>query len=316
MTQVRERFAAGFKVAALGVALGYGLCLVAFADAGAGSKARIFGVPGAAMGHGAQGYLGVDIRDVRDDEVNALKLKESLGAVILHVDHDGPAGKCGLRERDVILQMNGQVIQGEEQLRRMLKETPAGRTVTLVISRDGQQVTVSSQMANREQLEREAWEQHLKVTEPATPPDNPADTAPKGNGFLAKGSVLKGHGFLGSAYTGASVEALGPQLAEFFGTQSPGVLVNSVEVNSPAAAAGLHAGDVVVRVNASGVSSSAEWVKLMRENKGKKVAVVVLREKQEQTLTLIPDSKKRSSLEDSVERPVVALLGFSWMSRR
>src|ERR1700683_5565601 len=61
-------------------------------------------------GH-AQGYLGVDIRDVSADQMIALRLKEQRGAEIIRVDHDGPAGKAGLREHDVILQMNGKQIE-------------------------------------------------------------------------------------------------------------------------------------------------------------------------------------------------------------
>ena len=67
-----------------------------------------------------RGTWGSMWRDVSPEQVTALRLTEARGAVIIHIDHDGPAGKAGLRERDVILQMNGQVIEGEEQVRRML----------------------------------------------------------------------------------------------------------------------------------------------------------------------------------------------------
>ena len=53
------------------------------------------------------------------------------------MDHDGPAGKMGLREHDVVVQMNGAAVTGEEVLRRMLRDTAPGRTVTLLLSRDG-----------------------------------------------------------------------------------------------------------------------------------------------------------------------------------
>lgn len=275
------------------------------------------------VGHGTQGYLGVDIRDVSDDQMGVLKLKESRGAEVIHVDHDGPAGKAGLQAHDVILQMNGQVIEDEDQLRRMLRETPAGRAVTLVISRDGQQQTLTTQLENRLEVERKAGENRWRVPEPENEGGGGKSGA-SGSSFFsaaarAKSSNFIGSLILGSSYTGATVETLGPQLAEFFGSPGAGVLVHSVDANSPAAVAGLRAGDVVVRANAVKMTNSGDWMKLVRENKGKSLAVVVLRDKKEQTLTLIPDGKKRSSVEgrpefeDSVEPVVVATwMGSAW----
>jgi len=259
-------------------------------------------------GHSAQGYLGVDLRDVSEDQIAALKLKEARGAEIVGVDHDGPACKAGLQVHDVILQMNGQVIEGEEQLRRMLRETPAGRQVTFVVSRDGQQRTITTQMANREEVEREAWKKHYTVPEPAgsssaftphsgnsfLPPSKSASSATKGSHFSLGATTM----LVSSSYTGAKLEVMGPQLAEFFGAQgSAGLLVRSVDANSPAAAAGMRAGDVVVKVNSLQVTSGNDWSKTIHENRGKPVSVVVLRDKKEQTLTLTPDAKKRSSVE-------------------
>ena len=89
--------------------------------------------------HNSQGYLGIGLHDIDNERAAALKLKEVSGVEITYIDHDAPAGKVGLLIHDVIVQMNGQQVQGAEQLRRMLRETPAGRSVTLLISRDGQQ---------------------------------------------------------------------------------------------------------------------------------------------------------------------------------
>ena len=285
----------------------------------------VLGQSGVAMAsgmsaRGTQGYLGVDIRDVSDDQIGVLKLKESRGAEILRVDHDGPAGKAGLHEHDVIVQMNGQTVEGEEQLRRMLHETPAGRMVSLVISRDGQQQTVTAKMANREEVERQAWQQHMTVLDPdgvsgpVTPPagggaSSGGGAAPRGGmGFFHGGGPVVSasprgeHGFLGTMmgvpYTGATLEPIGPQLAEFFGVQGgSGLLVRSVEANSPAATAGLKAGDVVVKLNQASVAGIGDWSKTVHDSKGKPVPVTVLREKKEQTLTLTPDPKRRSVVE-------------------
>ena len=300
-------------------ALGFAMVLLA-ASAVATQCARASGA-GAPPAHLAQGYLGVDVRDVTEDQLAALKLKEARGAEIVLVDHDAPAGKAGLREHDVILRVNGQAIAGEEQLRRMLRESPPGTPLTLLISRDGQQITVTTQTANRDEVERQAWEQHLTVPEPEAPPVEidssgffvaPASPAPsaRGNSFL--GALV-----MDPSYTGAMLETMSSQLAEFFGAPGgTGLLVRSVEANSPASLAGMRAGDVVVRANAKPVASSADWTKAIKDSHGRPLAVVVLRDKKEQTLTLTPDSKRRSSLQQpsqDSDRIALAPLGFSWL---
>ncbi len=252
-----------------------------------------------------KGYLGVEIRDVAQDQVVPLKLNDTRGAEVIHVDHDGPAGKLGLRKHDVILQMNGVQIQGQEQLRQMLRETGAGQSVSFVICRNGQQQTLTTQLANRQEVERRAWEQHLVVPDPG--PDN-GPPPQMGNGFLhsdtSSGKGAKAHrDFLGAttvlsaSFTGAQLEVMGPQLAEFFGVEgNAGLLVRSIAANSPAEDAGLRAGDVVIQVNQVPVTTGSEWSKTIHQNRGKPVALLVLRDRREQTITMTPDSKKRSSV--------------------
>jgi serine protease Do len=256
--------------------------------------------------HGRSGYLGVEIQDINDDEIGTLKLKDVRGAEISSLDHDGPACKAGMQIHDVILQLNGQLIEGGDQLRRLLREIPAGRTVSFVISRDGQTQTMSMTMADRRKVEQQAWEQHYSVPAPGPRPSGMGnsfmDSAPSSSGSVV--TTPKGHrDFLGtsmilsSSFTGAKLEVMGPQLAEFFGAEGgAGLLVRSVDENSPAAEAGLKAGDVVVRINSVALSNGADWTKTVHDYRGRPVPVVVLRDKHEQTLTLTPDAKKRSSL--------------------
>src|SRR5579872_1937709 len=98
---------------------------------------------------GTGSYLGVDIADVTTDRLGALKLKEEKGVEVTMVDQDAPAGKAGLKEHDVILTMNGNPVESGAQLRRMIHETPPGRTVTLGLSRDGQPMSVKVQLADK-----------------------------------------------------------------------------------------------------------------------------------------------------------------------
>jgi membrane-associated protease RseP (regulator of RpoE activity) len=265
---------------------------------------------GASTTHTAQGYLGVDVRDVTSDQAAALKLSQPRGAEIIQVDHDAPAGKAGLHEHDVVLRLNGQPIVSEDQIRRLLRESAPGKTVVLVISRDGQEMTVTTQMANREEVEREAWERHLVVPEPQNPtapvadvPDSPpAQSAPGSSSPWLRGNSFIGTILMSPAYTGAMLEKMSPQLATFFGAKgSTGLLVRTVESNSPAAMAGMQAGDVVVRADARTVASTSDWAKAIKQSHGHPLAITVLRDKKEQILTLTPDAKKRSSLEPGSE---------------
>ena len=125
----------------------------------------------------------------------------------------------------------------------------------------------------------------------ASPSTANVTPAPKGRREVLAMSMI-----LSSSYTGAQLELPGPQLAASLGSESgEGLLVRSVDVNSPAEEAGMKAGDVVVRINSIAVTSGTDWTKTVHDNKGKPIPVVVIRDKHEQTLTLTPDGKKRSS---------------------
>ena len=298
---------------------GYGLVLLVLCACAVPASRALSSAP---SGHNSQGYLGVDLRDISEDQVASLRLRDNHGAEIVLVDHDAPAGKAGLHEHDVVLQMNGQAIYGGDQIRRMLHECPSGKMVVLLISRDGQQMTVQARLSTKEEVERQAREQHF--IPPTEPQDSAAsESAASGNSSTSAGpapAVKSGNSFIGSilmspSYTGAALEQMTTQLAQFFGVPTgTGLLVRSVIDNSPAAQAGMHAGDVVVRANDKPVTSTGDWYKAVKNSHGHALSVVVLRDKKEQTLTLTPDSKKRSSLEELIEdseRTVVSYLSLS-----
>ena len=318
-------------------AIGYGLMLLAVSSAATQSARAWNGDSEGAVGsastqfflggtptRGGQGYLGVDLRDVTADQVGPLKLKEARGAEIILVDHDAPAGKAGLREHDVVLQMNGQAIENQDQARRMLHDSPPGKTITLVISRDGQLMTVTTQMSTHEEVDRQALEDRLTVPEPQAPP---SDIAVGGISVAAPSpapSVRGGNSFIGTmvmnpAYTGLYLEKMTTQLAGYFGVPNgAGLLVCSVQPNSPAATAGMHAGDVVIRADKYEMITVNDWTKAIKNSRGQPLTVVVLRDKKEQTLTLAPEGKKRSSLDqpgDDSSQVDLAHFGMSWMPR-
>ena len=250
---------------------------------------------GSDEGGSGSSYLGVDIADVTTERLSALKLKEEHGAEITMVDQDAPAGKAGLHDHDVIVSLNGSAVESAAQLRRMIKETPAGRIVSLGISRDGQPLTIRVQLADRRKsMAWEPGEHSFKVEIPPLPPMPDIDVPI---------SVVIAHSSLRS---GLMVENITQQLGEFFGVKDgKGVLVRSVEKGSRGEKAGFHAGDVVVKVNNQPVHDTSDFTHAVRSTSGTTAAVTVVRDKREQNLTLtLPDKKDSGQLmEDSFEIP-------------
>ncbi len=240
-------------------------------------------------------YMGVDIADVTPERLSALKLKDERGVEVTMVDQDAPAGKAGLREHDVILTMNDTKVESGAQLRRMIRETPPGRVVTLGISRDGQPLTLKVQLADRKKST--AWNTHPKdfrFEMPAMPsmPD-----------FDVPVSVVVVHSSLRS---GLMVENITPQLGEYFGAKDgKGVLVRSVEKGSRAERAGFRAGDVIIRVNDQAVHDTSDFSHAIRSTSSGSVTVGIIREKREQNLTLpLPERKDSGGLfEESLDLP-------------
>jgi serine protease Do len=238
-------------------------------------------------------YLGVDISDVTAERLGELKLKEERGAEVTMVDQDAPAGKAGLRAHDVIESVNGTQVESAAQLRRMIKETPPGRVITLGISRDGQPMTMKAQLADRKKVMSYMPKVREFKFEMPEMPTIPAIEAPV--------SLVVVHSSLRS---GLMVENITPQLGDFFGVKSgKGVLVRSVEKGSRAEKAGFRAGDVVVKVNSQVVGDASDFTHELRSAPGTTVAITVVRDRKEQNLTLTLPARKDSGslLQDGLD---------------
>jgi membrane-associated protease RseP (regulator of RpoE activity) len=237
-------------------------------------------------------YLGVEVADVESDRVAALKLKEEAGVEVTAVDEDAPAGKAGFKEHDVILSVNGTKIESEEQLRRTIRETPAGRAVDIVISRDGQQMTLKPTLGSRTQS---TW---MGSPHPVPVPDihvepHIAPMPPQAFAFEMP-DIPDVRVYTNTPRVGAMIENLTPQLGDFFGVKNgSGLLVRSVEKGSAAEAGGLKAGDVIIRVGTERVNDASDWRRAIR-NKTGSVQIGIVRDKREQNVTLKLPARRES----------------------
>jgi membrane-associated protease RseP (regulator of RpoE activity) len=189
------------------------------------------------------------------------------------VDADAPAGKAGLKEHDVIVTYNNQTVEDVNQLRRMIRDTAPGSKVNLGISRDGKKMNVTAELSDR----RKQWSSGERYI-----PLPPINIPPMPEIDVPSFSMLQY-----SRRSGLVVENITRQLGDYFGAKDgKGVLVRSVERNSPAETAGFKAGDVIIRVGSEPVENMSDWNQLMRSQQAGKVPVTVIREKHESTFTL------------------------------
>ena len=234
---------------------------------------------------GGSSYLGIDTQDVTPQRMAPLKLKEERGVEVLTVDQDAPAGKAGLKEHDVILEFNGSKVEGVEHLRRMIHEIPPGRTATVAVSRDGKPMLFKVQLADKGQAMRMSGSRKIMIPRPVIPEFD----------FPAVDVMVQTSG----SRSGAVVENLTPQLGDFFGARNgEGVLVRSIEKGSAAEAAGLKAGDVIVRVENERITDRGDWKTALRNHRRGKVSVGIIRDKREQTISIkMPEPKDDSRFE-------------------
>ena len=96
---------------------------------------------------------------------------------------------------------------------------------------------------------------------------------------------------------GIGVTSLTKQLGDYFGVaEGKGLLVNSVRDNSPAAKAGLKAGDVIVEIEGKPIKETSDLIRAVNEKKEGVVAVTFLRDKNRQTVSVTPETVKEEKM--------------------
>ncbi|MEM9550061.1 MAG: Do family serine endopeptidase [Pseudomonadota bacterium] len=120
------------------------------------------------FGETRRGWLGVRIQDVTDDVAEAIGLSKVAGALITDVP-DGPAKDAGLLAGDVIMTFDGVDVADTRGLVRRVADTEVGKSVRVVVFREGATKTILVTLGRREEAEG-------AVPAVAAQPDSPAET--------------------------------------------------------------------------------------------------------------------------------------------
>jgi serine protease Do len=187
------------------------------------------------IAHGTvhHGYLGINIGDVTPANASFFNLKEASGALVSQVTPDSPAARAGIKNGDVIDQLNGHKVVDASALQVAVSEDQPGQTIQLGIIRNGQPMTLSVTVG-------EYHKTGTQYAENEGPADSGANT-----------------GKLGLAVDDLDQNAR-QQLS--VPEEVHGAAVENVRPGSPAEDAGLQPGDVVVEVNRKPVTSAEQFV--------------------------------------------------------
>jgi serine protease Do len=194
-----------------------------------------------------RGYLGVGIQDLNQDLAKSFSIRDAKGALVSDVKDDGPAGRAGLQQGDVLISYQGAPVEDAVALQRMVTRTTVGTKVTVTVVRDGH-------------------EKELTVTigeQPDTTQTAKAETGDKDY-----------------AFAGVAVQDLDRDTAKELGIKgkTQGVVVTSVDPESGAEKAGLMPGDVIREINRQPVKSAKEFERLSSAvKKGESVLLLINR---------------------------------------
>ena len=204
-----------------------------------------------------RGRIGVEVSPILRDQVEALNLKTTDGALVRSVSPGGAAAKAGMKPGDVIESFNGKPVKKNDDLVSMVMATKPGTTVSLRVLRGKAEQTLNVTV---EELDLEAESSQQTRTRDDVEPQNEATA-----GF------------------GMTLSNITPDVARRLRLQdNKGALIVDLDPGSAAARGGLAPGDVIVDVNRTPVANAADAQReLAKVVSGRSATLTVIHQGQE-----------------------------------
>jgi serine protease Do len=236
------------------------------------------------LGDEGASWLGVESQEISAEKAKELKLPAERGVLLERIVPDSPAAKAGLKDSDVVTEINGQRVEGAAQFRRMIHEIPAGRAVQLTVWRDGRAQSISVTLGKSEERGNMWFKTAPRAFSIQLPKIEIPEVAPMPEMDWGGYGVLAG----ARPRLGIDAEDLSGQFGAYFGApDGEGVLVREVNSGSPAEKAGVKSGDVITSLNGERVRSLGDLrEKLAGKREEKTAKLGVLRNKNEMTITV------------------------------
>jgi C-terminal processing protease CtpA/Prc len=236
------------------------------------------------LGDEGASWLGVESLEISPEKAKELKLPAERGVLLEGIVPDSPAAKAGLKDNDVITEINSQRVEGAAQFRRMIREIPAGRSVQFTVWRDGRAQTISVTLGKSEDHGNMWFKTAPRAFSFQLPNIEVPEVAPMLDMDMGGYGVLAGS----RPRLGIDAEDLSGQFGAYFGApDGEGVLVREVNAGSPAEKAGVKSGDVITSLNGERIRSLGDLrEKLAGKRDEKTVKLGVLRNKSEVSMTV------------------------------
>lgn len=242
---------------------------------------------------GDGGYLGVQTEEVTRENLGKFNLRDVRGVGVAKVQEGSPAQAAGIQDGDVIVKVNGDDITSARKLTRLISEISPDHTARLTVLRNGSEREINVTLGKRPAPNfGEGFFSFPQVFEKFDMPE--LKNLPRMESFpVVPGTPDTPHVFSFGTHRqiGVGVTPLTKQLSDHFGVTN-GALVNSVNENSPAAKAGLKAGDIITEIDGKAVKGQLDLIRTIGEKKEGDVSITFVRGGNRQTVRVAPEEMK------------------------